>query len=170
MAKDNVLTVRVSADGVKTETAHVFQHDHGMKLRIHGLDGAYAWTCHFAQNPSGVSVDSALAENKSGGYWECQIPDALLALDRNIMCFVHGHNASAGFTAHMVSIPLVPRAKPGSITYTTQELNGINAVKASLQSEIDALQALINEYSDNKIYLNNNGGAVTLTGASVVNA
>lgn len=85
--RSNIIDVNVSGNSEVTVEHGIYQYDHGMKLRISGIQSGDAIEVHYAfKGMRDVVVDTP---TKSGSVYLSSIPDEVLAQPRPVNAYVY---------------------------------------------------------------------------------
>lgn len=121
----------------RTTTQRVYQFDHGKVLQIYGLSDTMLPQVHFnydRSQSSAINVTSELV----GDHFECPIPNQMMFMPRQVWAWVYIESADSGYTQRIISIPVVPRARPSAYVLTEEQRNGYNEILAAANSFIEA--------------------------------
>lgn len=84
------------------------------------------------------------------------IPDTLLLQSREVICYMYYEDEDAGLTVFEIYIPVMPRLKPATTTYTPEQIDTFDQLVAQLQ-------ALISTVDDMEFSVNPTDGCLYLT-------
>ena len=115
----------------------VYQYDHGLLLRIHGVPTNVAWQFQFGYR-GGVESVTTIGETE-GEAVVGVIPDTLLMQPREVVCYLYYEDEEYGITTYEIYIPLTQRAKPADGTYTPEQIDAYDTLVANLQELIDEM-------------------------------
>lgn len=82
-------------EGAHLTVRGVWQHDHGVKLRLTGMENAQRAMVHFAPAGYGLSADADCVQED--GAWTCGIPDAALDKPVPVMAYVYATTQQDGW-------------------------------------------------------------------------
>lgn len=138
--------VDVTFDGTdKQMVTGVFQYDHGLMLRVHGLPTDVVWQFQYGYR-SGTETITSVGEAEDDAVVSA-IPDTLLMQQREVICYIYYESETYGMTIYQVFIPLIPRLKPAAGTYTPEQIDTFNTLLAQLNALIEEADGL-NEQSE----------------------
>ena len=130
--------VDVTFDGTtKQMVSGVFQYDHGLSLRVHGVPTNVQWQFQFGYR-GGVDSVTTMGLIEDGAVIGV-IPDTLLMQQREVVCYLYYENEEYGLTIYEIYIPLNLRVKPANGTYTPQQIEAYDELVASLQEAISSI-------------------------------
>lgn len=135
----------------KRQIVHgIYQYDHGLKLRIHGLPTNAVWQMQYgyAGNRTSVTVFSTLED----GTVVAAIPDMLLMQPNNLTCYIYFEDEEFGLTVYEIQILITPRVKPSDGTYTPEQIDAFDQLAAELQALIDQMPDIAT-VAETKTYL-----------------
>lgn len=129
--------VDVTFDGTTKQMVNgVFQYDHGLSLRVHGVPTNVEWQFQFGYRGGTESVTTV--GTVEGDAVVGVIPDALLMQQREVICYLYYENEEFGLTVYEIYIPLSSRIKPAVGTYTPEQIDAYDQLVATLQGLIAA--------------------------------
>ena len=129
--------VDVTFDGTTKQMVDgVFQYDHGLSLRVHGVPTNVEWQFQFGYRGGTESVTTV--GTVEGDAVVGVIPDALLMQQREVVCYLYYENEEFGLTVYEIYIPLGLRIKPAVGTYTPEQIDAYDQLVATLQGLIAA--------------------------------
>lgn len=130
MANDSsVVSARFNETSQSTTSREVYQYDHGLVLCVYGLNDLQVNQVHFTNSDNGKAINN-LAIKESDGSIIVNIPDVLLAQDKDISAYLYIENDTSGYTARIVRIPINPRSKPDNLTLDSPSMGVINQIAA----------------------------------------
>lgn len=146
MTRTNI--VRAGAwRGDKCRTDEVWQYDHGLILKLEGMELPTAYEVHFANDLKTPAIQ------KIGNADGVQIPDELLKVGRTILAYVYLHTGdSDGETVKTIAIPVVPRADISDIPPTPAQQTAIEEAIEALNAaveHVDAVSSHVDEVEGN---------------------
>lgn len=113
--------VDVTFDGTnKQMVTGVYQYDHGISLRVHGIPTDVVWQMHFGFQGSTYTVPSIAVPSE--GAVIGAIPDGVLMQHREVICYLYYEAEDTGVTVYEICIPLIPRTQPPVGTYTPEQI------------------------------------------------
>ena len=87
--------VDVTFDGTEKQMVRgIYQYDHGVSLRVHGVPTNVAWQMQFGFRGGSCSVTSIATI--SDGAVVGEIPDTLLMQKREVVCYLYYENETYG--------------------------------------------------------------------------
>lgn len=139
--------VDVSLSGVSTaESEPVFQYDHGLVLRIRGVELSAVQQAHFATPKQKQTIGLQLVQD--GDAIVADIPDSLLTVGLPISCYLYFEDADAGYTVKVITIPVTPRQEPGTVVVEAHDGSSVGRLADDLGNLIEeATQAVANAQS-----------------------
>lgn len=139
----------VSPNTKCTSIRALFQWDYGVRMKITGL-GNTVPTAHFAfEGQNGAAT--LISCSSEGESIIVPIPNVMLMQDKNVFCYLYFETADSGMTTLAITIPILPRPKPGDVNYTEEEHAQFDALMAELNAAIervDGMQQSISEASN----------------------
>ena len=96
--------VDVTFDGTTKQMINgVFQYDHGLSLRVHGVPTDVEWQFQFGCRGGSESVTTigSIEDNAVVGV----IPDTLLMQPREVICYLYYEDETFGITIYEIYIP-----------------------------------------------------------------
>ena len=130
--------VDVTFDGTTKQMVNgVFQYDHGLSLRVHGVPTNVQWQFQFGYR-GGAECLTTIGTIEDGAVVGV-IPDRLLTQPREVVCYLYYENEEFGVTVYEIFIPLIQRAKPAEDEYTPQQIDAYDQLVATLQGLIDSM-------------------------------
>jgi len=131
----NIVTAAFETGSTSAIANALYQWDYGQVLRLEGVDLPGTYEVHFANQPGGLSK-TALG-NADG----VPILDEYLTTGKPVYAWVYVHTGdSDGETVYMVTIPVIPRARPTDQPATPQQQTAISQALALLNGAIDGAQ------------------------------
>ena len=130
--------VDITFDGEnKQMVTGVYQYDHGLSLRVHGIPTNAAWQFQFGHRGGTDSV-TVIGATESGAVVGV-IPDELLMQKREIVCYLYYESEEFGLTVYVIYIPVDQRMQPATGSYTPQQIDAYDQLVATLQGMIDSM-------------------------------
>ena len=142
MTRTNI--VRADAwRGDKCRTDEVWQYDHGLILKLEGMELPTAYEVHFANDLKTPAIP------KIGNADGVQIPDELLKVGRTILAYVYLHTGdSDGETVKTIAIPVVPRADISDIPPTPAQQTAIEEAIEALNAAVEHVDEVSDHVDD----------------------
>ena len=130
--------VDVTFDGTNKQMVNgVFQYDHGLYLRVHGVPTNVQWQFQFGYRGGNESVTTAGTIDNDAVLGV--IPDTLLMQQREVICYLYYEDENFGITVYEIFIPLAQRVKPATGTYTPAQIDAYDELVATLQGLIESM-------------------------------
>ena len=129
----------------------IYQYDHGLKLRIHGLSTTPVWQMQFGcvGNRESVTTFTTLED----GTVVAPIPDIMLMQPNNLACYIYLEDEEYGVTVYEIQMPITPRIRPSDGTYTPEQIDTFDQLAAELQALIDQMPDIAT-VTETQTYLN----------------
>ena len=148
MANDSsVVSVTFTETTQSVTSRAVYQYDHGLTLQVYGLSNLTIDQIHFSNSDTGKAINN-LSNTESDGAISASIPDVLLAQDKDIYAFLYFEDDTTGYTARTIRIPMIPRAKPESLSLSSPSMGIVNQLAQELEAQIDEVETLKKETTD----------------------
>lgn len=141
MADWNSKYVDVTIDGTKQQIVNgIYQYDHGIFLRVHGVPTNVVWQFQFGYRGSSESITAigTVEDDAVIG----RIPDTLLMQRREVICYLYYEDENYGMTIYEIYLPLSQRIQPETGTYTPEQVDTFNTLVNELQGMIDEMDAM----------------------------
>ena len=164
--------VDVILNGSKTQIVRgLYQYDQGLKLRLYGQPTDSSYSIQYGSvGGESETVDAVSAVE--GGVVVADIPDALLMLPRDIVCYVYVSHIDYGVTTYEIMMPLVRRLMPSSyamsqdqidtymnlIDQANSQIDQANSLNNSSQSINDRLQTQLDKWQNSSFYVDATDG------------
>lgn len=142
--ENSVVSVRFNETAQSVTSRAVYQYDHGLTLQVKGLEGLNIEQVHFSNSDTGKAVNH-LTTIETDGSISVLIPDVLLVQDKDIDAFLYIEDDTVGFTVRSVRIPMIPRAKPESISFDSPSMGPVNELAKELETQVGEVEDLKTE-------------------------
>lgn len=142
--ENSVVSVRFNETAQSVTSRAVYQYDHGLTLQVKGLEGLDIEQVHFSNSDTGKAVNH-LTTIETDGSISVLIPDVLLVQDKDIDAFLYIEDDTVGFTVRSVRIPMIPRAKPESISFDSPSMGPVNELAKELETQVGEVEDLKTE-------------------------
>lgn len=142
--ENSVVSVRFNETAQSVTSRAVYQYDHGLTLQVKGLEGLDIEQVHFSNSDTGKAVNH-LTTIETDGSISVLIPDVLLVQDKDIDAFPNIEDDTVGFTVRSVRIPMIPRAKPESISFDSPSMGPVNELAKELETQVGEVEDLKTE-------------------------
>lgn len=131
----NITTAVFEAGSTSAIANALYQWDYGQTLRLEGVELPDTYEVHYANMPGGLS------KTVLGGADGAPILDEYLTTGRPVYAWVYVHiGDSDGETVYMVTIPVIPRARPTDQPATPQQQTAIAQALNLLNHAIDGIE------------------------------
>lgn len=164
--------VDITLNGNQTQVIRgLYQYDKGLKLRVYGQPTNAFYSMQYGSiGGKGETVDAvSTVEN---GVVVAQIPDSLLMLPRDMVCYIYVPHSNYGFTTYEIMMPLIRRIMPSSyamsqdqidtymdlIEQANLQISQANALNNSSQSINTRLQTQLDKWQNSSFYVNTTDG------------
>lgn len=173
--------IDVTLNGSKTQVVRgLYQYDRGLVQRIHGLPANTVYSMQYGSiGGKGETID-ALSTTENGVI-VAQIPDSLLMLPRDMVCYIYVSRSGYGVTTYELMMPLVRRIMPGAFTMSQEQLDtyldlinranqlltSADSLNSSSQSINNRLNTQLNKWKNASFYVDEaNGNLIMEVGGS----
>lgn len=139
---ESIVPVTFSANTDYVESRPVYQYDHGLVLKVFGVESISIRQVHFTNTANGLALN-ILTDLNIDGVVTVPIPDTQLCQNKCIWAYLYFEDDSSGRTIKTVKIPVRPRSKPESVTLDSPIMGPVNQISQELNSLIERVQSVI---------------------------
>ena len=138
--RDNVITATYNGTG-RYKTQPLYQYDYGQLLKINGVELPSAYEVHFSNAIHGN------ATTQIGNADGVSIPDMYLLSGQTVYAWLFLHSgADDGETEFIITIPVLPRAKPTDQQPTPVQQSAIDEAILALQQALYEAGVTVSHY------------------------
>lgn len=124
---------------LETTISGIYQYDYGVQLRVLDVPESNVYQVQFAVDDEQRTTNGTCIA--SGSDLIITIPDKCLSVrSRNVKCYIYYYTPATGYTAAVINICVIPRAKPTSNQYTPEDHSQFDVLAARLQQIINQTQ------------------------------